>query len=84
MVFADRMAPDKLAIAGVPLTVFVAGDHEPSVAQVTKLVDALGFRAQRAGGLATAHYLEGIAHLNITMALAGGGTEVGFAFLRDD
>lgn len=81
-VFADRMAPGKLAIGGVPLTVFVAGDHEPSVAEVTELVDSVGFSAQRAGGLGTARYLEGLAHLNIAMALAGGGTEVGFAFLR--
>ena len=81
-VFADRMSPGKLAIGAVPLTVFVAGDHAPAVERVVALAEAIGFRAQRAGGLTSARYLEAMAHLNIAIALAGGGTEAGYAYLQ--
>lgn len=80
-VFADTMTPENRAPRGIPLTVFVAGDEEEANARVARLATDAGFRALTVQGLRHARYLEAMAHLNISLALAGAGTKGGFTYL---
>ena len=82
MIFADALG--RPASAGAPLAVFAAGDDPAAVAVATDLIRACGLDAVAVAGLANAAYLEAMAHLNIAVALAGGGTAAGFAYLRLD
>ncbi len=80
-IFADIMTPDGLVRAGDRrATAFVAADDDDAATQVAALAGSLGFAPQRVGGLANARFLEAIAHLNIAIALAGGGTDAAFVF----
>ncbi len=80
-VFADIMTPEGLVRAeGRRATAFIAGDDEDAVTQVAGLAGSLGFAPHRVNGLANARFLEAIAHLNIAIALAGGGTDAAFVF----
>lgn len=82
-VFADIMTPHGLVREGhVRVTAFIASDDEPAAREVMAFAESLGFAAQLAGRLSHAAYLEAIAHLNIAMALAGGGTDAAFVFHR--
>lgn len=80
-VFADNMTPQRLIRAGhLRTTAFVASDDDAASAQVAAFAESLGFAAQRVGALANARYLEATAHLNIAIALAGGGTDAAFVY----
>lgn len=80
-VFADIMTQDGLVRVGDRrATAFVAADDDDAAAKVAALAGSLGFAPQRVGGLANARFLEAIAHLNIAIAVAGGGTDAAFLF----
>ena len=83
MVFADVMTPEGLDRDGTPATVFVAGDDEDARATVAALADEVGFAPVEVGGLSHATFLEGMAHLNIQLALGmGAGTGGAFVYSR--
>ncbi|MCI5043787.1 MAG: NAD(P)-binding domain-containing protein [Aquisalinus sp.] len=80
-IFADIMTPDGLKRLGVPVTVFVAGDHLAACQQVSALANEMGFAPIETGPLATARYLEAMAHLNIAIAVGQGkGTDAAFIY----
>jgi predicted dinucleotide-binding enzyme len=80
-VFADIMTPQRLIRAGqLRTTAFVASDDDAASAQVAAFAESLGFAAQRVGALANARYLEAMAHLNIAIAVGGGGTDACFLY----
>jgi predicted dinucleotide-binding enzyme len=79
-IFADVMAAPKLERDGQRITCFVAGDDEGSRAIVMALAGEAGFAPQDAGPLQVARHLEAMAHLNIAIALAGGGTDAAFLY----
>ena len=77
-IFADVMAPALLERDGQPITCFVAGDDEEGRATVMGLARDAGLAPQEAGPLRAARHLEAMAHLNIAIAFAGGGTDAAF------
>ena len=79
-IFADVMAVPKLERDGQRITCFVAGDDEESRAIVMALAGDAGFAPQDAGPLRVARHLEAMAHLNIAIAFAGGGTDAAFLY----
>lgn len=80
-VFADIMVADKLSCLGVPVTGFVAGDEAAARHQVADLVKDMGLAPVETGPLATARYLEAMAHLNIAIAVGqSGGTNAAFLY----
>jgi 8-hydroxy-5-deazaflavin:NADPH oxidoreductase len=46
------------------------------------MTDNAGFVGFIAGGIQNARYLEAMAHLNIAIALGGGGTDAGFVYYQ--
>ena len=63
--------------AGLPTTVFVAGDDEAARAAVIDLARSAGFETLETGALASARYLEPVAALNITLGYGlGHGTDI--------
>lgn len=83
MVFADVMTREGLDRGGVPATVFVAGDDEGARGAVASLASGIGFAPVEVGGLSHARFMEGMAHLNIQLALGmGGGTNAAFVYSR--
>ncbi len=80
-IFADVMTPQGLAGHGRRATCFVAGDDPVACDVVADLAGDAGFAPVKAGPLKLARHLEAMAHLNIAIALAGGGT--GAAFIYD-
>ncbi len=81
-IFADVMHTDKQVIEGQKLTAFIATDNEQAAATVSTLAKDAGFAPLHTGPLKNARYLEAMAHLNIAIALGGGGTNAGFAYLK--
>ena len=79
-IFADVMTASKKTFEGVPLTAFIASDNEDALEITEQLANTIGFAPLLIQGLKNARYLEAIAHLNITIALAGGGTDAGFVY----
>ncbi|MEO1038675.1 MAG: NAD(P)-binding domain-containing protein [Pseudomonadota bacterium] len=80
-VFADIMTPDKLIRLGAPVTGFIAGDDDAARRQVAGLVKDMGLAPVEIGPLATARYLEAMAHLNIAIAVGqSGGTDAAFLY----
>ncbi|MEO1041458.1 MAG: NAD(P)-binding domain-containing protein [Pseudomonadota bacterium] len=80
-VFADVMASEKLTRLGVRVTGFVASDHDGARRQVADLADGMGLAPVETGPLATARYLEAMAHLNIAIAVGqSGGTDAAFLY----
>ena len=83
MVFADVMTPQGLDRGGVPATVFVAGDDMNARATVAALAEEAGFAPVEVGPLSHARFMEGMAHLNIQLALGmGAGTGGAFVYTR--
>lgn len=80
MIFADALG--RVEAADAQLTVFAAGDDPAAVAAAADLIRDCGLDPVAVAGLAHAAYLEAMAHLNIAVALAGGGTAAGFAYRR--
>lgn len=82
-IFADIMVPEKLSRNGQPVTTFLCSDDSEAKVVVSKLSKSLGFEPLNAGPLRNCRYVEGIAHLNICLAVAlGGGTDVAFLYHR--
>jgi 8-hydroxy-5-deazaflavin:NADPH oxidoreductase len=83
-VFADAMTPQRLPRrGGQRLTAFVASDDDVAAATVAELAQSMGFAPQSAGVLTNARHLEAMAHLNIAIAVGGGGgTDAGILYDR--
>ncbi|MEL6858356.1 MAG: NAD(P)-binding domain-containing protein [Pseudomonadota bacterium] len=80
-VFADIMMPEKLTRLDAPVTGFVASDHDGARRQVADLAKGMGLAPVETGPLATARYLEAMAHLNIAIAVGqSGGTDAAFLY----
>ncbi len=79
-VFADVMHTDKQTFDGKKLTTFVASDDEDAAETVKTLAEEAGFHAITVKGLKNARHLESLAHLNIAIALGGGGTDAGIIY----
>lgn len=81
-IFADVMKNGKQKINQNALVAFIASDDKDAANVVKQLSDEIGYDGLLVGGIKNARYLEAMAHLNISIALSGGGTDVGFAYLR--
>lgn len=81
-IFADVMKTDKQQFVGQKLTAFIASDDAEAANIIKKLADEAGFNGFVVGGIKNARHLEAMAHLNIAIALAGGGTEAGFTYFQ--
>lgn len=79
-VFADVMRADRLDRGGRPATLFIASDDAAAAETVAALGRAVGFAPLVAGPLRLARYLEAMAHLNIAIAMGGGGTNAAFLY----
>lgn len=82
-IFADAMTAKQGQIQGQPLTAFIAADDATASATVAQLAETIGFVAVQLKGLQQARHLEALAHLNISIALAGGGTSAGFVYVQE-
>jgi 8-hydroxy-5-deazaflavin:NADPH oxidoreductase len=82
-VFADIMLDSKIKRDGQSATVFVCSDDRASLALVSTFVESLGFAPVDVGPLCYSRYLEGMAHLNIQLAIGqSGGTNAAFLYHR--
>ena len=81
-IFADVMKTDKQLFNGQKLTAFIASDSEDAATAIKRLADEIGFAGLVVGGIKNARHLEAIAHLNIAIALGGGGTDGGFTYFQ--
>lgn len=81
-IFADVMQTDKQLFTGQKLTAFIASDNQEAAATIKQLADEIGFSGLIVGGIKNARHLEAIAHLNIAIALSGGGTDAGFTYFQ--
>lgn len=81
-IFADVMKPEKQQFNGQKLTAFIASDDSEAAEMIKKLADETGFRGFVVGGIKNARHLEAIAHLNIAVAISGGGTDAGFTYFQ--
>lgn len=81
-IFADVMKPEKQQFNGQKLTAFIASDDTEAAVKIKKLADEAGFSGFVVGGIKNARHLEAIAHLNIAVAISGGGTDAGFTYFQ--
>lgn len=81
-IFADVMKPEKQQFDGQKLTAFIASDDTEAAETIKKLADEAGFSGFVVGGIRNARHLEAIAHLNIAVAMSGGGTDAGFTYFQ--
>lgn len=81
-IFADVMKPEKQQFNGQKLTAFIASDDTEAAVKIKKLADEAGFSGFVVGGIKNARHLEAIAHLNIAVAMSGGGTDAGFTYFQ--
>ncbi|KNB62722.1 NADPH-dependent F420 reductase [Chryseobacterium sp. Hurlbut01] len=81
-IFADVMKPEKQQFNGQKLTAFIASDDSEAAVKIKKLADEAGFSGFVVGGIKNARHLEAIAHLNIAVAISGGGTDAGFTYFQ--
>lgn len=82
-VFADIMTPDGLRRNGKSATTFISGNDEGAVQKVETFAREIGFDPVVVGPLHLARYLEGLAHLNIAVAVGrGGGTNAAILYDR--
>ncbi len=81
-IFADVMKPEKQQFDGQKLTAFIASDDTEAAVTIKKLADEAGFSGFVVGGIKNARHLEAIAHLNIAVAISGGGTDAGFTYFQ--
>uniref|UniRef100_UPI0026257207 hypothetical protein n=1 Tax=Flavobacterium sp. TaxID=239 RepID=UPI0026257207 len=80
--FADVMKADKQQFEGQKVTAFIASDDMDAALTIQKLADDAGFNGFVVGALKNARHLEAMAHLNIAIALAGGGTDAAFNYYQ--
>ena len=81
-IFADVMQPEKQLFSGQKLTAFIASNHKDAANIIAKLADDAGFKSLIVDDIKNARHLEAIAHLNIAIALGGGGTDAGFTYFQ--
>ncbi|MEM8867919.1 MAG: hypothetical protein AAGC73_06595 [Verrucomicrobiota bacterium] len=82
-IFADMMAPEKLASLAVKPAGFYCGNDVAAKAKVSQLLATAGFDPIDAGSIGGARYLEQMAHLNIRLALSvENGTQAAFSYHR--
>ncbi|MDN4011676.1 NAD(P)-binding domain-containing protein [Chryseobacterium gambrini] len=81
-IFADAMKAEK-QFNGQKLTAFIASDDQEAALIVKNLADEAGFNGFVVGGIKNAKHLEAMAHLNIAVALNGGGTDAGFIYVQN-
>lgn len=81
-IFADAMKAEK-QFNGQKLTAFIASDDQEAALVVKNLADEAGFNGFVVGGIKNARHLEAMAHLNIAVALSGGGTDAGFIYVQN-
>ncbi len=80
-IFADIMTPERIARGGQKATAFICGDDAGANDIVAELARQIGFTPVVTGPLRNARYLEGMAHLNIAIAVGtGGGTNAAFLY----
>ncbi len=80
-VFADVMSKERLVRGAYKATTFIAGDDPAAVGTVADLARSAGFAPVTVGALLAARYLEGMAHLNIAIAVGqNGGTNAAFVY----
>jgi 8-hydroxy-5-deazaflavin:NADPH oxidoreductase len=80
-VFAEIMVPDRLKRSHFSATAFIAGDDSDALNAVADLAKSIGFSPVLTGPLKNARYLEGMAHLNISIAVdQKGGTNAAFLY----
>jgi 8-hydroxy-5-deazaflavin:NADPH oxidoreductase len=80
-VFADVMSKERLARGAYQATTFIAGDDRAAVNTVADLARSAEFAPVTVGALSAARYLEGMAHLNIGIAVGQkGGTNAAFVY----
>lgn len=81
-IFADVMEQGKQEINDTKLIAFIASDDNGAATIVKQLADDAGFDGFVVNGIKNARHLEAMAHLNISIALAGGGTDAGFGYFQ--
>lgn len=81
-IFADVMNPQKQVFSGQKLTAFIASDDKDASELVGQLAHEAGFHSLIVGGIINSRYLEAMAHLNIAIAIGGGGTNAGFTYFQ--
>lgn len=81
-IFADVMKTEKQVFNGNKLTALIASDDANASAIVKQLATDAGFDALIVGSIKNARHLEAVAHLNISIALGGGGTNAGFTYFQ--
>ncbi len=81
-IFADTMSKDDQDFSSQKLTAFIASDDIDAATIVKNLADEIGFEGLIVDGIKNARHLEAIAHLNIAIALGGGGTNAGFKYFK--
>lgn len=81
-IFADVMKTDKQLFDGQKLTAFIASNDTEAATIIKKLADDAGFNGIIVGEIKNARHLEAIAHLNIAIAMGGGGTDAGFTYFN--
>jgi len=80
-IFADVMTPERLVRGSERITAFIAGDNTEARETVARFAAGIGFAPRIVGTLSLARYLEGMAHLNIAIALGqAGGTNAAFLY----
>lgn len=80
-VFAEHIATGE--VNGAKLTLFVAGDDQPSKELALAMGRDIGFDAVDAGPLQNARWLETLGYLNIQLGyMLGMGTKIGFKLVH--
>jgi len=80
-VFAEHIATGE--VNGAKLTLFVAGDDQPSKELALAMGRDIGFDAVDAGPLQNARWIEALAYLNIQLGyMLGMGTKIGFKLVH--
>ena len=81
-IFADVMSKEQQEFNSQKLTAFIASDHTDAATTVKQLAEEAGFHGLIVGDIKNARHLEAMAHLNIAIALGGGGTDAGFTYFQ--
>ncbi|WP_298542019.1 NAD(P)-binding domain-containing protein [uncultured Aquimarina sp.] len=81
-IFADVMKPEKQLFNDQKISAFIASDDIEASTVIKGLADEIGFSGLIVGGIKNARHLEAIAHLNIAIAMSGGGTDAGFTYFQ--
>lgn len=81
-IFADVMEDGKQEINKRKLIAFIASNDTKAAQVVKQLANQVGFDGLVVGDIKNARHLEAMAHLNISIALGGGGTDAGFAYFQ--